>query len=153
MITYTTGDATRPVGDGLKIIAHICNDVGAWGAGFVLALSKLWPEPERAFRRSSPMRLGTHMLVEAEPDISVANMCAQRGIRTYRGTPPIRYEALELCLEEVGETAHHWKASLHMPRIGTGLAGGDWSIIEPIILRTCVDVPVTVYDLPKGVCS
>jgi hypothetical protein len=44
------GDATKPEGAGVKIIAHVCNDIGAWGRGFVLALSKLSPAPERAFR-------------------------------------------------------------------------------------------------------
>jgi hypothetical protein len=35
-----------------------------------------------------------------------------------------------------------------MPRIGCGLAGGKWELIEPIIVRTLVarGVPVTVYD-------
>lgn len=33
MITYVTGDATKPVGNGRKIIAHVTNDEGGWGAG------------------------------------------------------------------------------------------------------------------------
>ena len=44
-IAYTTGDATAPEGDGPKIIVHVCNDVGGWGRGFVMAISKRWPEP------------------------------------------------------------------------------------------------------------
>lgn len=39
-----------------------------------------------------------------------------------------------------------------MPRIGCGLADGDWSIIEKIIKRTFINkanVNVYVYDLPK----
>jgi len=37
-----------------------------------------------------------------------------------------------------------------MPRIGAGLAGGDWDTIEAIITEElCAhDIPVTVYDLP-----
>ncbi|MBV9509840.1 MAG: Appr-1-p processing protein, partial [Caulobacteraceae bacterium] len=50
-ITYLKGDATQPTGKGNKIIAHICNDLGGWGKGFVLALSKRWPQPEAAFRQ------------------------------------------------------------------------------------------------------
>ena len=49
-IIYTVGDATKPEGAGSKIIAHVCNDMGAWGRGFVLAISKLSPAPERGFR-------------------------------------------------------------------------------------------------------
>ena len=45
------GDATSPQAKGPKIIAHICNDLGGWGKGFVLAISRRWPEPERAYRQ------------------------------------------------------------------------------------------------------
>ena len=36
-IQYLTGDATAPTASGNKIIAHVCNDIGGWGKGFVLA--------------------------------------------------------------------------------------------------------------------
>jgi hypothetical protein len=42
--------------------------------------------------------------------------------------------------------------SIHMPRIGCGLGGGDWSVVEEAILATLVDIyglSVTVYDLPQ----
>ena len=50
-INYLKGDATVPAGDGPKVIVHICNDVGAWGKGFVLAISKRWPTAERDYRK------------------------------------------------------------------------------------------------------
>ncbi|WP_261986759.1 hypothetical protein [Actinomadura sp. HBU206391] len=45
------GDATSPQAKGPKIITHVCNDRGGWGKGFVLAISRRWPEPEREYRR------------------------------------------------------------------------------------------------------
>lgn len=41
------------------------------------------------------------------------------------------------------------EASVHMPRIGCGLAGGRWEKIEPIISDelTSHGIEVTVYDL------
>jgi O-acetyl-ADP-ribose deacetylase (regulator of RNase III) len=44
------GDATSPQDKGRKVIAHVCNDLGGWGKGFVLAVSRRWPEPERDYR-------------------------------------------------------------------------------------------------------
>lgn len=41
-IQYLKGDATNPQVEGNKIITHICNDIGGWGKGFVLAISKRW---------------------------------------------------------------------------------------------------------------
>jgi hypothetical protein len=35
-IEYTIGDATRPVGPRPKMLAHVCNDEGKWGKGFVV---------------------------------------------------------------------------------------------------------------------
>jgi hypothetical protein len=32
-IRYISGDATVPQAAGVKIICHICNDIGGWGKG------------------------------------------------------------------------------------------------------------------------
>lgn len=79
-ITYLIGDATRPRVAGQKVIARVCNDVGLWGKGFVLAASRRWPQPEQEFRENCPMRLGDVDFVEVDDDLVVANMCAQRGV-------------------------------------------------------------------------
>ena len=50
-INYLEGDATQPIGNGPKIIVHVCNDIGGWGKGFVVAISKRWKEPEAEYRR------------------------------------------------------------------------------------------------------
>jgi O-acetyl-ADP-ribose deacetylase (regulator of RNase III) len=158
VITYVTGDATQPIGDGPRVTVHVCNDVGAWGAGFVVALSRRWREPEAAFKawyrnrkRSTelPFELGSVQFVAVADQLWVANMIGQRDIRRSRaGEPPIRYEAIATCLGHVAEFADANQATVHMPRIGAGLAGGDWSRIEAIINETLNAVDVTVYDLP-----
>jgi O-acetyl-ADP-ribose deacetylase (regulator of RNase III) len=153
--SYVTGDATAPVADGNKIIAHICNDIGGWGRGFVVAVSRRWPEPEREYRgwyrerADGEFALGAARLVQVEPDVWVANMIGQHGLRSGAAGPPIRYEAVEQCLTTLAGHAERMEASVHMPRIGCGLAGGSWEEIEPIILRTLGsrNVPTTVYDL------
>jgi O-acetyl-ADP-ribose deacetylase (regulator of RNase III) len=151
MIRYIVGDATRPRTPGNKIICHICNDIGAWGAGFVLALSKRWSAPEESYRDCpEEHQLGRTQIVPVEQDISVANMIAQHGVARMgyddADEPPIRYYALRICLKNVNEIARRTNASLHMPRIGCGLAGGTWSEVEKIILEEC-SVDVYVYDL------
>lgn len=149
-INYVTGDATAPQGDGIKIICHICNDIGAWGAGFVLALSEKWKFPEDFYRARQTYSLGEVDILSVEDDIFVANMVAQHGTSpNSEGISPIRYVALIEALEKVNKLAKEINASLHMPRIGAGLAGGDWNAIETIIERV-VEVPVTVYDLPAA---
>jgi len=155
-ISYVTGDATDPQVPGPKIITHVCNDVGGWGAGFVLALSRRWPKPEHQyrswhrFRGSVPFELGLVQFVDVGPELLVANMIAQAGyVKSF--TPPIRYDAVEMCLLKVASVAAPWPASVHMPRIGCGLGGATWERIEPIIERTlcAADIPVYVYDLAQ----
>lgn len=155
MIHYVTGDATQPIGDGPKIICHVCNDIGAWGAGFVLALSKRWRAPEVEYRlahyhQSTDGRaaLGCIQLVPVENVIWVANMIAQRGTSTKNGQIPLRYDALSKCLREVAVYARLCGATLHMPRIGCGLAGGKWAEVEKVIEKELADYEVYVYDLP-----
>jgi len=147
-INYVIGDATAPQGQGKKIICHICNDRGAWGAGFVLALSAKWRYPEDFYRARQKYPLGhVDVLTLSEKDIYVANMIAQHGTQANsEGVPPIRYKALTEALVRVNEVAVELGATLHMPRIGSGLAGGDWRTIAKII-ETIVKVDVTVYDL------
>lgn len=149
-ITYVVGDATYPADCGSAIIAHVCNDVGAWGRGFVLALSKRWSEPELSYRRLAkfPLALGSVQFVTVTQDITVANMIAQHDIKYKDHMPPIRYTALEECLDKVSKYAHLVHASVHMPRIGCGLAGGEWYMVQDIIESTLCkrNLVVFVYD-------
>jgi len=153
-IGYVVGGATQPIGATSAAIIHVCNDVGAWGAGFVLAISKRWPEPEKAFRASKYHGLGDCQPVFVGPGLWVINMYAQGGIRRLDDLSiPLRYDALVQCLRNI----HDWAvfgevASIHMPRIGCGLAGGSWRIVEAIIQEylCCSALEVYVYDLPSG---
>ena len=155
-IEYVVGDATKPEGEGIKVIVHVCNDIGAWGAGFVKALSNRWELPERRYRewyqscKPASLPLGMWKLVRVEDDVYVANLIGQEGIRTTEaGVPPVRYGAIRHGLDSLGDYCVRQGYSIHMPRIGCGLAGGQWSDVEPIINDTLVakGVPVTVYDL------
>ncbi|WP_218024964.1 hypothetical protein, partial [Nocardia pseudovaccinii] len=86
-IRYVAGDATEPQSHGHRIIAHICNDEGRWGRGFVVAVSARWPQPEREYRRwhrhraTSNFGLGAVQLVDVGRDLHIANMIGQHGIR------------------------------------------------------------------------
>ncbi|MGA5146785.1 macro domain-containing protein [Streptomyces griseoincarnatus] len=153
-IRYVRGDATVPSVKGVKVIAHVCNDIGGWGKGFVLALSRRWPEPEAAYRAwhrdraANDFGLGAVQLVQAERYVWVANMIGQRGVRTGGKGVPVRYEAIDTALDRLAGHALELGASVHMPRIGCGLAGGRWSRVEPLVEERLVrrGVPVTVYD-------
>lgn len=149
-LTFVVGDATQPIGDlkTNKIIAHVCNDIGGWGRGFVLAVSARWKEPEQSYRAWNTRTLGDFQLVRVSDKLYVANMVAQHDIKTVNGIPPIRYDALLACLQGLEITARSLFASVHMPRIGCGLAGGTWDKVEPLIKSALSTSDVYIYDLP-----
>ena len=135
-IRYVFGDAAYPdVSSGPVMLAHVCNDVG-----------KILDD-----------RLGQICFDSTPADadhIILVNMVAQHGV----GTSQIRvsYPALHKCLKMLAEVAKEGMGGpmipVHMPRIGCGLAGGRWEVVEPIIRETLVraGVEVVVYDLPQA---
>lgn len=148
-INYVVGDATAPNGKDDRIICHICNDLGLWGSGFVMALSAKWKHVENHYRRKTDYVLGTVDIVRAENNIWVANIIGQHKIARMStdGLPPVRYEAIKEALIKINKSAIDMNATLHMPRMGCDRAGGEWSEIEKI-LNEVVTVECTVYDLP-----
>jgi O-acetyl-ADP-ribose deacetylase (regulator of RNase III) len=149
-LKYVEGDATRPQGEGRKLIIHVCNNDRKWGSGFVVALSKRWKEPEELYKKM-PMDLGVSSSVQVEDDIVVVNMITQEGIRHDPKDPEVlNYTALGECLRGVKGMAEAHGASVHAPRIGAGRSGGDWEVIEAFLKDFLVrkGVDVTIYDLP-----
>lgn len=155
MISYVKGDATAPIGTGVKMIAHVTNTNGGWGAprgarGFVQAISKKWPEPERRYRaHPESQELGQNQYVYVGPDLWVVNMCAQRGYASRQYPLALDYAALRICLDQLSVGARELNASVHCPRIGCGLGGGRWPDVERLLTQRLVanGIRVTVYDL------
>jgi O-acetyl-ADP-ribose deacetylase (regulator of RNase III) len=152
------GDATNPHGGNHRLIIHCCNNEGAWGSGFVLAISKRWKKPENEYRLwyrgQNKFQLGEIQVVDVQSDIAVVNMIAQEGYKKLgdaHDAPYIRYEALKTCLDKVAAVALERKSSIAAPRIGCGLAGGTWATVEKLLKETLIDrgINVTIYDLPK----
>jgi len=155
-INYVIGDATAPQGEGLKIIPHVCNDVGAWGAGFVLALSRRWKEPEEYYRAMEKYELGTIEAIPVEDDIIVVNMIGQsETISTSNSnTPPVRYVSIDIACNNIANIITGMKKDnsdkeigIHCPFFGCGLAGGKWYLIKAILEENFIKrgIPVTVY--------
>jgi Zn-dependent peptidase ImmA (M78 family)/O-acetyl-ADP-ribose deacetylase (regulator of RNase III) len=153
-INVVRGDALEPRGKGLKIIAHVVNDkTPAWGAGFGRNLSTKWPETKKefshSFRSISGSKLGKTSTARVTDDILTFQMICQHGYG-HSSQPRLKYGALQRCLEILKDTAKQMNASVHMPMIGTGEAGGSWGIVSNLIAEELCSkgVSVTVYQLP-----
>ena len=118
-----------------------------------MAISKRWKEPELKYREwfktKENFELGQVQFVKVENEIWVANLIGQHKInKDENGNAPIRYDAILSGLELVGQFAIEKNATVHMPRIGCGLAGGTWNEIEPLIEKTLMTngIETYVYD-------
>lgn len=147
------------------LVPHVCNDQGAWGAGFVLGLSKWWDGPEEIYRNGN---IGTHLSclgttqVCNQDNIWVVNMIAQ----VLGGAKPLRYAALGSCMHVAARRMNRrgvygecclgrddddpeYSFRIWCPKFGSGLAGGSWAHIEEMIKETWVEqygINVTVFS-------
>ena len=163
------GDATKPqkqCDNEVVIIAHVCNDISGWGAGFVLALNKAFGDlPRETYisdcRSSIPennLRRVSYAAVDENDKtrLIIANMIAQhKFIDPEKNPRPLRYDALVQCMLGVAAYIEGLRMfedlgpiTIHCPKFGSALAGGNWEFIEKLIEDCWLSegIDVTVYE-------
>ena len=157
-ITYTPGDATQPRAAGFRIVAQLVNDSAfTWGGGLSLAVRKKWPDAQQAFRAwvehdRRSLRLGNLHFVTVDPTLGIASLIAQHGFGA-SPTPRIRYLHLKTCLDKLAQLGAERKATVHIPKLGCGQAGGSWSIVRELVEESLCGrgVKVYVYEIAGAV--
>jgi len=154
---FVKGDATKPRGQNDRILAFIVNDkTPRWGAGFALAVRRKWETVQDNFigwvdKNTDRFKLGNIHVTDIESNLSAALLIAQHGYGEST-KPRIRYRALSECLDKLGKIAQERRASVHMPKIGSGEAKGHWPIIVEMIEDSLSKrgVEVLIYELPHS---
>jgi Zn-dependent peptidase ImmA (M78 family)/O-acetyl-ADP-ribose deacetylase (regulator of RNase III) len=148
------GDASEPVGAEPKLLLQVVNDQAQiWGGGFAKQIRQKWPQAQAHFRQwacgPQNLKLGNIHSFSVRQDLTLVSLISQKGFGKPASGPRLRYGALFSTLEKVAELAIKKRGTVHMPRIGTGEAGGSWSVIEGIIRETLISrgIKVTIYDL------
>lgn len=161
-IKYIEGDlfADLPKEDDgiIRVIPHVVNSWGKWGAGFVVPLGNKFPKARESYlewhkRKTLPQfELGVCEPVLLADSLYVIHMLAQEGLG---GKRPLRYNALVHCLDAVGrfckglqQDNEDCNVKIIAPAFGAGLGGGDWRVIEPLIHDCWYGLDVTIYYLP-----
>lgn len=151
MIRYVKGDLFN---SGADIIAHGCNCVGGFGSGVAGQMVKIYPITRDHYIHkfeNEGWKLGDVQFVAVE-HISlwtsryVAN-CATQKEYYPRDRVHADYEAIRKCMQQVKDFAKMHDLTVAIPKIGAGLAGGDWKIIEQILEAVFQDYNVAVYHL------
>lgn len=153
-VKVVQGDALDPKGTEPKLLLQVVNDQARiWGGGFAKQARRRWPVAQSDFRQWAGdrrnLKLGNIHWVGLREDLTLVSLVSQHGFGKPTSGPRLRYGALFSALEKVSELATERNATVHMPRIGTGEAGGNWRIIQGIIEEALVSngVKVTIYDL------
>jgi len=158
-IIYFNGDVLEAIKTSkdehtTKILLHICNNKGGWGAGFVLALSKVWPQPEATYRLAYKAKnecfLGDIQVTKVDKGIYVVSMIAQDGYKTPSNPHPLNYDALQSCLEKIMQWINDKEVEfpvIYGPKFGTGLAGGDWILISEYLKQILGEVQINIYEI------
>lgn len=146
MIKYKKGDVLEASED---IIAHGCNCSGGFGSGVAAAVTKKYPKARVRYLDKfydEGWQLGDVQVVTQWDYKTVAN-CATQFDYLPRGICHADYSAIAKCMETIKSYAKNSNQSVAIPKIGAGLAGGDWNIILKILEDVFMDYDITVYEL------
>lgn len=132
------------------IIAHGCNCQGVMGSGVALAVRNKYPVAYDKYRYecmgltddARSALLGRYNIVPVAPGLWVANMFTQ-DIYGGDGQKYVSYDAIDACFASINTRGH----TLNIPKIGAGLGGGDWNVIESIINHRVDNQSVIVWEL------
>lgn len=145
MIIYVKGDLFDTDAD---IIAHGCNCVGGYGSGVAKTMGEQYPKARKAYYEKfngEGWTLGDVQFVYC-PGKIIANSATQHAYLP-RGRCHADYPAIEKAMKLVKDFAKQNNMSVAIPKIGAGLAGGDWNKIEGILKKIFTDHDITVYVL------
>lgn len=144
-IEYRKGDL---LDSGLKFIAHGCNAQRQMGSGIAWSIRCKWPEVFEVYRKSD-MTMGNVLLTHTNAGIIVLNCITQEFFGRDPDVRYVSYDAIADCVKKidnyfaVSKTIHE----VGFPKIGAGLANGDWSVIEKIIESEAKHFQPVVYTL------
>ena len=180
MITIKKGDIIEALKySEIRFLAHGVNCSGGFGSGIAGQIAKEFPKVRNEYLKKYKegrdiyhpygWMLGDIQPVEVEifheariipigkknveiPEaISKPHIinCAIQKDYGSDGKEYVDYEAVRDCMKHLKVFANH-SSSIGIPRIGSGLAGGDWSRIENIIVDVfdgSYDTDITIYTL------
>lgn len=151
MITkYIVGDITKTE---LKYIAHGVNAQNKMGSGVAKALYEKFPEVKKEYHlhcvlwsyEKQELLLGQVCPVFIN-DKNIFNLFTQLNYG-YDGKRYVNYASIVTCFRTLSNLIPEGEI-LAIPKIGCGLAGGDWNIVEQLINDTVGDdLEIWVYEL------
>jgi O-acetyl-ADP-ribose deacetylase (regulator of RNase III) len=146
-----------------SVIGHGVNCQGAFGAGLAKQIAIRFPAAKKEYIEKfheEGWRLGdTQIVFCAARDRKVnskyiSNMATQEYYGRSANVVYVDYQAVSTCLARTLEFCKVNSIGLAIPRIGCGLANGNWHLINHTIdywARNYNDVVIEVWSLPSDI--
>lgn len=142
-------------GDVLQIptiyICHQVNCRGVMGAGLAKQVKEKWPAVYQQYKENCNAMfpedlLGLNDFIPINDTVCIVNMYAQD--KYGKDACYTNYKAFRECLTRIARQADKKTDIIRFPyKIGCGLAGGDWNIIQKLIYEILGDYNVEFYTL------
>lgn len=144
-INYIRGDLfTTPA----KLIVHGCNAQGVMGSGVARIVRDNYSDAYKHYMHEynkNGLQLGQVIFVPCGNKI-IANAITQFYFGNAQGVRYANYEAIAVAMETINKYCEKEKIpEIAMPKLGAGLARGDWGVIAAIIESEAKFPKVNVY--------
>ena len=142
-IKYERGDV---LASPHRFVIHGCNAQGVMGAGFAKQIRSHYPFAYKEYRKfysEKGLALGETQFIKCR-DRTIINAITQKHYG-FDNVRYVSYDAIANVMMAVEETLYG--ETVAMPKIGAGLAGGDWKVIEAIIESELKTVKPIVFTL------
>jgi O-acetyl-ADP-ribose deacetylase (regulator of RNase III) len=121
--------------------------MGVMGSGVAKAIREKYPEAYSAYRKQEEidgLKLGTYSSVITKDNKLIINAITQKYYGR-DGKKYVSYDAISAVAKTLNELYEN--TSIAIPKIGAGLGGGSWDVIEKILLTYGYAIDWVVYEL------
>ena len=132
-------------------ILHGCNAQGVMNAGIGRGIRERYPQAYTAYKSAynSAIRAGLNHLPVGDV---YAVQCSDRIIlnaitQCYYGRHQKRYVSYDAIATAAAAVEAMKLACVAAPKIGAGLGGGDWQVIEAIFNSECINTVIRIYTI------
>lgn len=154
-IEYIKGDLFST---DITTIIHGCNAQGVMGSGVAKIIREKYPKAYDRYRHKyekiGELFLGSNIIVPCGDRLNdpenfkvIVNAITQTSYGK-DGRRYVSYDAVAECMNDINRMYEIYGITeVAMPKIGAGLGGGDWNVIEAIIESELKNVKAFVYEL------
>lgn len=152
---YVKGDLVKMLDNGkFDAIIQGCNCFCKMKSGIAKQITDRWPSVAQAdllTTRGDYEKLGTYQgcTVQTKKGQAIVFNAYTQYYYGYDGKQYVDYKAISDVFSTLNSFGKYRELKIGIPKIGCGLAGGDWEVVSSIIEEAAPDLNITVVEYEK----